>query len=131
MASAPAFAVTPNVGKGKLTTGNSAKDGTGTDIITLFTAGSSGSKIDEIVVQADGDPADSCVTFFLHDGSAYYTFDDWDIGNPAAGSTTAGAYRQNRTYENLVLPASWTVRALVSVTPTAGSIHVTVFGADF
>jgi hypothetical protein len=133
MATAPAFAATPKAWCGKCTTGQADLTGaTTTNIVTIATGGASGSKIEEIVVQSDGNPADSIMVFALHDGSTYFPFDMWDIGDPAAGSTTVSAYRTNKTYENLVLPtSSWTLRAWVTVTPTSGSMVVTALGADF
>lgn len=130
MASAPAFAATPALGAGKLDTANTNRDGTGT-IVTILTAGSSGSKVEEIVVKADGDPADGTVVFYLYDGSTYYVWDEWDIGNPAAGSATVASYREARQYANLVLENGWSLRASITATPTAGKVHVLAFGGDF
>lgn len=132
MAAAPAFAATPRMSCAKATAGQSDLTGATTaNIVTVFTAGASGSKIEEITVQSDNDPADSIMMFFLHDGSTYYPYDSWDIGNPAAGSTTVAPYRQTRTYENLILPTSWSLRAAVSVTPTAGAMVICAAGGDF
>jgi hypothetical protein len=97
----------------------------------VFTAGSSGSKINEIVLKATGDPADSIVTIFLYDGSSYWLFDEFDLGDPAAASTTVTGFRASRTYENLVLPSGWSVRAAITVALTGGVVNVVVLGGDF
>lgn len=132
MATAPAFAATPHNAAVKVTTGETDFTGaTTTNIKTVFTAGASGSKIEEISVQSDGDLADSVIEFFLYDGSVYYPFDAWDVGNPAAFSTTVAGYHESRTYENLLLQSGWSLRALITVTPTAGSLIVHAFGGDF
>lgn len=132
MAAAPAFAATPRMSCAKATTGQSDLTGATTaNIVTVFTAGASGSKIEEITVQSDGRPADSIMMFFLHDGSTYYPYDTWDVGAPAASSTTVSPYRQTRSYENLMLPTSWSLRASVSVTPTTGSMVICAAGGDF
>lgn len=130
MAASPIFVGTPVIWAGKLDTANTNRDGTGT-IVTLGSAGASGSRIDEIVVKADADPADCTVVFYLYDGSTYYVFDEWDIGNPAAGSATVASYRESRLYENLVLPSGWSLRASITAGLTAGKMHVTAFGGDF
>src|SRR5215475_4971821 len=137
MASNPAFAATPNVGTGVLDATHGVdgtnRDGSGTTTaapVTFFTAGASGSKVEEIVVKATVDPADSVILLFLHDGSNFRSFDEWDIGNPAAGSTTVAAYRESRTYANLFLPNGWTLRGVVTVAPTTGAIHLLAFGGD-
>jgi hypothetical protein len=129
-ASAPAFASTVHNAAGSISTANTNRDGTGT-IATIFTAGSSGSKIDEIDIKADGNPADCTVVFYLYDGSAYHVFDEWDIGDPAAGSATVASYREARTYENLLLQSGWSLRASITVAPTSGLIQVHAFGGDF
>jgi len=129
MASAPAFAATPKIGVASVSTANTARDGSGT-IATVLTAGASGTKVEEVVVVATSDPADSTVTLFLHDGTNFWYFDEFDIGNPAAGSTTVAPYRTYRLYDNLVLPSGWTLRAAITVALTAGVINVFALGGD-
>ena len=128
-ASTPAFAATPRIGAATVSTANTARDGSGT-IATVLTAGASGTKIEEVVLAATSDPADSTVPIFLHDGSTYFYFDEFDIGNPAAGSTTVAPYRTYRLYDNLVLPTSWSIRASITVALTAGVVDVFALGAD-
>jgi hypothetical protein len=130
MADTPAFVATPAIGVNDVSTANTARDGSGT-IETIFTADANGSRVEEIVVKATADPADSVVVIFLHDGSNYFVFDEFDLGNPAAASTTVEAYRASRTYENLVLPSGWSVRASITVALTSGVINVFCFGGHF
>lgn len=130
MATSPAFAVTPKIGVGSVSTQNTARDGSGT-IVTIFTGASTGSRINEIVVKSTNDPADSIVTLFLHDGTTAWLFDEIDLGNPAAASNTTPSYRTSVTYTNLVLPStSWSLRAAITVAPTAGVINVFALAAD-
>ena len=130
MAADPAFIATPKIGAVTVSTANTGRDGTGT-IPTVFTAGGSGSKINEVVLKATGDPADSVVTLFLHDGSTHFLFDEVDLGDPAAASTTVTGYRLSRAYDNLVLPSGWSLRAAITVALTAGVINVVALGGDF
>lgn len=130
MATTPQFASVIHNEAASVSTANTGRDGTGT-IATIFTAGASGSKIEEIVVKSDANPADSTVVFYLYDGSAYHVWDEWDIGDAAAGSTTVASYRESRTYENLLLETGWSLRASVTVAPTAGVLKVHAFGGDF
>lgn len=130
MASTPTFTSAPRIGAVTVSTANTGRDGTGT-IATVITGVTAGTKIFEIALQATGDPADSIVTVFLHDGSTYFLFDEFDLGNPAAASTTVSAYRTRKTYDNLVLPnGSWSVRAAITVALTAGVINVFALGGD-
>lgn len=130
MATSPLYAATPHNAAGSLTTGNLNRDGTGA-IVVIFTAGANGSKINEITVKATAQPADSTVVFYLYDGTTFWVYDEWDIGAPAAGSATVASYRETRTYTNLVLMTTWSLRASVTVTPTSGTIRAHAFGGDF
>ncbi len=130
MATTPAFAVTPRIGFGAVSTANTNRDGTGT-IVDILTGAATGTRIHEIVIQAAGDPDDSCVPLFLYNGTAYRLFDEFDLGNPAAASTTVSGYRDRRIYDNLVLPDNtWKLAAAITVALTAGVMNVFAFGAD-
>lgn len=126
----PIFLLTPHIGAVSVSTANTARDGTGT-IATVFTATANGSRINEIVIKATDNPADSTVVFFLHDGSSYWVFDEWDIGDAAAGSATVASYRESRRYQNLVLPNGWSLRASITASLTGGSMIVTALGGDY
>jgi hypothetical protein len=130
MATAPTFASTPRIGVASVSTANTARDGTGT-IATIITGAAAGTRIERVVLKATGNPADSVVTLFLYDGSNYWLFDEFDLGDPAAASDTVAGYRVERSYEDLVLPsASWSLRAAITVALTAGVINAFAFGAD-
>lgn len=130
MSSTPAYAATPRCASVAVSTANTNRDGTGT-IETVFTAGASGSKIERVVVKATSDPADGVVILWLHDGTNYRMFDEFDTNDPAAGSTTVAAFREERAYADLLLPTGWSLRAQNTVALTAGVFHVTAFGGDF
>jgi hypothetical protein len=131
MASTPAFTATPRIGFGEVSVANTNRDGTGT-IVDVITGVATGTKINEVVIKATGDPADSIVTLFLYNGTSYELFDEIDIGNPSAGATTSTAYRTTVTYTNLILPsASWKLAAAVTVVPTSGVINVFALAGDF
>lgn len=130
MATTPAFATTPRIGVAAVSAANTNRDGTGT-IVDIITGVAAGTKINEIVIQTTGDPADSIVTIYLYNGSSYFLFDELDMGNPAAASTTVSGFREARTYDNLILPsASWKLAAAVTVALTAGVLNVFALGAD-
>jgi hypothetical protein len=130
VASTPAFASTPRLATAQVSTANTARDGTGT-LATIITGVAAGTIIERLVIIADNDPADSIVTIFLHDGTNARFFDEFDLNNPAAASTTVPAFRTEKEYSNLRLPsASWTLRAAITVALTAGNINVWALGAD-
>lgn len=132
MSSTPAFTVTPRLARAVLAT--ACTDWTGattTNIVDILTGASGGTKVEEITVQADGNPADSIVIIFVWNGTDYRAFDAFDLGDPAASSTTVAGYRESRQYANLILPsASFKLAAAITVNMTAGSTNVWAAGAD-
>lgn len=131
MATTPTFVSTPRLASASLTTGQSAlASGTTTDVVDVISAATAGTRILELVVTTDGDPADSVVVFWLHNGTTNVVFDSVDIGNPAAASTTASPYRTTVTYQNLILPTGWKLQASVTVTPTSGTMKIWALGGD-
>lgn len=128
MAANPNFAATPRIGVANAAT-SALRDNTATTA-TILSAGASGTRIERVVVKAETDPADSVVLLWLHDGIAIHLFDEFDLGNPAAASTTIEGYRNDRPYRDLVLPSAWSIRASVTVAPTTGLIKVFALGAD-
>lgn len=130
MAAAPAYAVTPRLGFAAVLTANTNRDGTGT-IVDALTGVAAGTRIERVVLQTTGDPADSIVTMFLFDGTTYRLFDEFDLGNPAAASTTVPGFRTEKAYSDIVLPSSsWKVAFAITVALTAGIMDCFVFGAD-
>ena len=130
MATTPAFASTPRIGVAAVSTANTARDGTGT-IVDILTGVAAGTRIDRIVVITTNDPADSIVTLFIHNGTSYFLFDEVDLGNPAAASTTVPGFRYEKPYSDLVLPtASFKFAAAITVALTAGVMNVFALGAD-
>lgn len=125
----PAFAVIPHNGVAAVSAANTNRDGTGT-IVDIITGVTAGTKVTSVTAQATGDPADSSLTLFLHNGTAYFLFDEIDLGNPAAGSTTLSGARFTRSYADLVLPSTWKLAAAITVALTSGVINVFALGAD-
>lgn len=130
MAADPVFAAVPNVKSG-LVPGTADTSLTApTNTTTVFTAGSNGSKVEEIVCQGVGTTVAGVVNVFRHDGSTYWLIDQFLI--PAVtSSTTALANRQNRTYENLMLLSGDTIRVTVTVAGDQSLLCVTCLGGDF
>lgn len=130
MASSPAFANVPRIGIGAVSAANTARDGSGT-LVDIITGVAAGTRIERIVVKATDNPADSIINLFLYNGTTSFLFDAFDIGDPAAGSTTVDTYREERRYYDLVLPtAAWVLRASITVALTAGVANVFAFGSD-
>jgi len=100
-----------------------------TNVTTIVTAGSSGSKIEEIVFQAVGTTVLGNVNVFAYDGSTYHLIDQVSIPVQTS-STTALAYRVNRTYTNLWLQTGWTLRVTNTIAGNQSLVKVTAFYGD-
>lgn len=130
MASSPTYSSTPRLGVAAVSTANTNRDGTGT-IVDLLTGVSAGTRIERVVLEATANPADSVVTLFIHNGTSYFLFDEFDLGDPAAASNTLPGFRTERRYEDVILPsASFKIAAAITVALTAGVINAFVFGSD-
>jgi hypothetical protein len=130
MGAAPVYQSTPTIGVAAVSTANTARDGTGTLATITSAAPTAGRVIRRIIAKGTGDPADSVITLFLHDGSAFWLFDEIDLGNPAAASNTVEGWRAERRYDDLVLPSGWSIRAGITVALTSGVVNVFALGAE-
>lgn len=129
MASAPVYAVTPNVGMAAVSVANANRDGTGT-IVDCITAPAAGCRVERIVAKATGDPADSIVTIFVDDGTGYELFDEIDLGNPAAASATVTGYRATQSYSDFYLKSGWKLGFAITATPTSGVVNCWATAVD-
>lgn len=133
MASDPAFAAVPNNGSALL--GNAETNlQVPTTTSVIITAGASGTKIEEIVVEATAaslvaTTVAGLVYLFLYDGSTYHLFDTVTVPAITASSTVPG-FRQRNVYGNLFVKTGWSLRASQSIAGNASVLKVHAFGAD-
>jgi hypothetical protein len=126
MATSPAFAVTPRIGAVSIATADSSYTAP-SNVGTVITGASTGTRIAEIVVKCAATSAAAIVRVFLYDGTTYWLYDEITVA-AATGSSTVQQTRVSTSYSNLILPsASWSVRVTTSI---AQATHVTAFGAD-
>lgn len=133
MSTTPQYASTPRFDSDLISAANTNRDGTGT-IVTIFTAGSSGSRIDRITIKATGTTTAGMVRFFIHDGTTYHLFREISISAITASGTVAtfsAAMSSNNAqdigYLPLTLPTGHSLRAS---THNAESFNVLVYGGD-
>lgn len=132
MATSPSFAVTPRIGAVSVATADSSYTAP-TNVGTLLTGASTGTRVSEVVVKCAATSASAIVRSFLYDSTAnagsgvYYLFDEVNIA-AATGSATVQQTRVSTVYNNLILPSNtWSLRVTTSVSQAT---HVTAFGAD-
>jgi hypothetical protein len=119
MATTPAFAATPNNASAQISSTADTSYTNPANAVTLFTAGSSGSKVEEIRMVGTGTTVAGVVNVFRKNGSSYYMFDSFVI-TVVTPSTTQDPFRASKTYANLILKSgdsivasSWAANQLV------------------
>jgi hypothetical protein len=139
----PIFPIVPNVSWGNVATANTAKDGTGT-VVTVFTAGVNGSKIDQIKVRALGTNVATVMRFFINNGSTNATaannalIHETTIASTTLSETAALADNDITITKNTgeiavpipQLPAGYKINVTIGTTVAAG-LQVSVIGGDF
>ncbi len=125
-----AFGSTPRFGFASISAANTARDGTGT-LVDVIQGVAAGTIVPKIVVKSTGQPANCVVLLWYFDGTTNVLFDEILIsGTPAAGSTTAVAFRTERDYPALVVAGSThKIKATITVVPTSGAVVVETSGA--
>jgi hypothetical protein len=127
MASNANYAATPKSALAQLSAANTNRDGTGT-IVTVLTAGTSGSRIDDIVITATAATTAGMVRLFLHDGTNARLFREVPV-TAITPSATVQAFTASLPNLALVLAPGWSLRAS---TNNAEAFNVAVTrAADF
>lgn len=125
----PIFELTPVI------SGSTLMNADGTNLKTIFTAGSSGGRIDAIIITSN-EAISGSIAFYINNGSA-----DFYIGNvpvpPGSGYNSAvkvdGLTWLKPTYLSFIqLPPTYTLKAGDTVAVTSGStITITAIGGNF
>lgn len=126
MATSPNFAATPRFGGVSISTADTSRTAP-TNVGTVFTAGSSGSRIDEVTITAAGTSTANVVRLFIHTGSTYYLLQEVLI-SAVVPSASVDSFTTTLTFNSLVLPSGHSLRA---TTNNAETYHVTAYGGDF
>lgn len=133
MATSAQYAATPRVGSANLTTADTSLTAP-TTVGTILTAGSSGTRIDYIDIQAVATTTASIINLFIFDGTNYILWTQVPV-IAITSSTTAPAFQAtlssnvNANLMPLILPTGYSLRAAVTVTQTG--VRVTAQGGDF
>lgn len=126
MATAPNFAATPRFGGVSISTADTSRTAP-TNVGTVFTAGSSGSRIDEVTITAAGTSTANVVRLFIYTGSTYYLLQEVLI-SAVTPSASVDSFTTTLTFNSLVIPTGHSLRA---TTNNAETYHVTAYGGDF
>lgn len=126
------YAAVPKVGIAQITTANTDRDGTGT-IGTVFTAGSSGSRIDMIGLQATSTTTSGMIRLFVHNGTTAFLLAEIPVVaiTPSATNPAFNVQLNTNTMTQflpIVIPTGHSLRAS---TNNAESFNIIAFGGDF
>ena len=133
MATSAQYASTPKIGSALLTTADTSLTAPST-VGTVFTAGSSGSRIDYIDVQGVATTVASLVNIFIFDGTNYFLYTQIPV-QAVTSSTTANAFSStisSNTHPNILpinLPTGYSIRATTTVAQTG--VRVIALGGDY
>ena len=127
MATTAQYASTVRTAQAQVSTANTNRNGTGT-IATVFTAGSNGSRIDDIYITATGTTTAGVVRLFLNDGTNTYLFEEILV-TAITPSTTVQVFQFTQLNLGLILANGWSLRASTNNAETF-NIQVTRAG-DF
>lgn len=127
MAANPVFVGTPRVAVGQVSAANTNRDGTGT-IVTVFTAGSLGGRVDKVEITAAGTTTAGVVRLYIATGATIRLWKEVMV-NAITPSTTIEVFRS--VYEpsgGLMLATGQTLQAS---THNAETFNVAATGGDF
>lgn len=133
MGDTPQFASAVSIGAALL--GNAETNLlTPTTSSVIVAAGASGTKIEEVVVEAAAanltpTTVAGLVYLFLYDGTTYHLFDVIPV-IAIAGSATQAPFRTSKSYSTLVLKTGWSLRASQSIAGNASILKCHAFGGD-
>jgi hypothetical protein len=110
MATTAQYAATARTAIAQISTANTNRNGTGT-IGTVFTGGSSGSRIDDISIVATGTTTAGVVRLFINDGTTSYLWQEILV-SAITPSTTVQVFSFTLLNQALILASSsWSLRA--------------------
>ena len=110
MATTAQYAATARTAIAQISTANTNRNGTGT-IGTVFTGGTSGSRIDDISIVATGTTTAGVVRLFINDGTTSYLWQEILV-TAITPSTTQQVFSFTLLNQALILASSsWSLRA--------------------
>jgi hypothetical protein len=109
MATTAQYASTVRASAAQVSTANTNRDGTGT-IVTVLTAGSNGSRVDDIYIVATGTTTAGVVRLFVNDGTNTRLWQEVMI-TAVTPSTTVQVFNTALFNQALILPSGYSLRA--------------------
>lgn len=136
----PVFPLSGKIGFGKIITANTGTDGTGSNVVAIFTAGANGSRVDAINFWHLGTNVATVARLFINNGSSVGTATNnvlWfettmaanTLSQIAASIPNVSIVGTSSPPLPILLPASYVIYASVGTTIASG-IGVSIQGGD-
>ena len=109
MSTSANYAATVRGASAQVTTANTNRNGTGT-IVSVFTAGSSGSRIDDIFIVSTGTTTAGVVRLFISDGTNIRLWQEILV-SAVTPSTTVAVWSSSLLNQALVIPSGYSLQA--------------------
>lgn len=129
--------IVPNVGTGRITAANTARDGSGSNIVTVYTAGANGDMVFRITcTESDATSSSTSVAqvirVWIHDGTNFRLYVELLMPS-TAGTTTAKSGTINYTIPGgLWLNNAYTIRVAGTLgSTTTGQVDVVIEGISY
>jgi len=135
MATSAQYVATPRISFGAVTTADTSRTAPST-VVTIFTAGSSGSRIDQIDLVGIGTTTASMIRLFIYDGANYSLWKEIPT-LAVTPSGTASVWMSsisssiNSDVLPLIIPSGYSLRATINDTQTSSGVNIIARGGDF
>lgn len=131
MAANPGFASIPKIGIARVSAANTARDAPSSPVLVL-TAGSNGTRLNRIQVQAVATTTAGMVRLWLYNGTTYFLFEEVPVSAITPSSTVEAFSATLSDQINLdlmpvVLPSGW---FLYATTEKAEAFNIIAHGGD-
>lgn len=128
MASTPGFASTVINGSVQVSSSASTSYTSPAAAVIILSAGTSGTKVDEIRLVGTGTTVAGNLNIFAYDGAAYWIIDTVVVP-VITPSTTVGAWVWSKPYPNLILQSGWSLR--IASVQANQLVCASAFGGSF
>lgn len=109
MSTSAQYASTVQSASAQVTTANTNRNGTGT-IVSVFSAGASGSRVDDIYIVATGTTTAGVVRLFISDGTNIRLWQEIIVA-AVTPSTTQAVWSASLFNQGLLLKSGWSLQA--------------------
>ena len=103
------YASTPRSAVAQLSAANTNRDGSGT-VVTIISAGTNGTRVDDIVIEATATTTAGMVRLFLHNGTTAFLWKEVSV-TAVTPSATASVFSSVLSNQSLILASGWSLRA--------------------